>query len=145
MMTNRVQQFLTPERRKLLARFWVVGVLFYDAVRAFIISETLSHHGVNGVWYFAFELSISIPYALCSLRLILAIVDHKMTNIYIYGLGTLVLFFSPDIYVFVVSHSLTMKIYLIYGSVLTTTTTITLLGITREVRKKRGPSAKALG
>lgn len=137
---NRAQRFLTPVRRKWLTYLWVIGVVAYDATRAFVISTTLSEHGVNGIWYFIFEISISIPYSLCSLRLIFSIVDKKMSQIYIFGSLTTILFFAPDIYVFIVSNDLSAKIYLIYGSILLVTTSFTVWGIFREVRKKRDGS-----
>ncbi len=137
MTRTRLQHHLTPARRKVLTKFWVLGVIIYDAIRAFIISETLSKYGVNGVWYFLFEISLSIPYALCSLKLVLAIVDRNKSRFYIFGSLTLALFFAPDIYVLIATESLTPKIYIIYGTLLTFTTSVATYGIVREVRKKR--------
>jgi hypothetical protein len=140
---DRVRDWLTPQRRKWLSRLWIAGTIAYDSLRAYVISRALSHNGVNGLYYFIFAIAVAIPYSWTSLRLILAIVDEQKTKIYTYFLATAILFFMPDIYVFIVARHVDRKIYVIYGAFLAFTTTITAVGLWKDAKRRKRSHSEA--
>ncbi|MFN8015028.1 MAG: hypothetical protein U0R17_00265 [Acidimicrobiia bacterium] len=140
---NWLQQYLTPKRRKLFSKLWILIVLIYDAIRALVISHSLSKYGINGVYYFIFEITISIPYSICSFRFVMGLVDGKKINIYLYGMLTAILFFAPDLYVLLFANNPPLRVYAYYGLFLCFTTTVSVFGIFKEVKKKSREKANA--
>ena len=94
----RLQNFLTPHRRRHLSKIWVAVTIFYDILRALVVAKAFAKYGVNAYLYLLFELLVSIFFAFSSLRLVLSMVDNDRKKTVKYMVYTTILFFAPDIY-----------------------------------------------
>ena len=138
----RLQNYLTPAKRKHLSKFWFAGTLVYDGIRALIVSKTFSKYGINGHYYFGFELFISVFFSMASLRLVLALVDGKSKKATIFSVLTGLLFFAPEIYIITAGNHIPSGTFVILGVYLTITFTISILLVLNDVRKKRKEAKK---
>lgn len=140
----RLQKYLTPEKRKHLSKFWFVGTIAYDAVRALIVSKTFSKYGINGFAYFGFELFVSIFFSISSLKLVLSLVDGNRKKSIIFAVLTGFFFFAPDLYIIFAGEHIPAGTFLILGIYLSITFTISILIIINDVRKKRRETKEKL-
>ena len=87
------------KHRKLVERWWVGIVIVWEVIRTLVVDRTFGKYGVNPWIYFAIVMTISVPYALCTAKLLFAIIEKHWRNGLIYGAIAIVFHFAPDAYI----------------------------------------------
>ena len=134
---HTIASWLTPRRRKLLARYWLAINLAYDAFRAWVVQLLFGKHGVNGWLYLVFVLIFSALFSVCSVRLVLALVDKNRRSIARYAPLTILTFFAPDIYIVLRSRNVSGWLYAALGIYVLMTSTITAISLRQDSQKHR--------
>lgn len=115
---------------------WIVIVLGYAGIRALVIGATLSkHHGVNPKPYFVVDACAAIIEAFAVGRAVPAAIDRKRQLAIRWGMLAAIMFIVPDVYIFIVGKNLPWPVYVIIGTVVTVTGTITIVGIVKKVKE----------
>jgi hypothetical protein len=95
-----VTGWLKSERhRRLVERWWIAIVLCWDVLKSLLIDKAFAKYGVNPYVYFAIVISIAIPYAISTAKLLFSLIERYWRNSAIYGAIAVILHFIPDIYI----------------------------------------------
>ena len=107
-----LSSFISSERhRQLIQRWWILIVILWDISKTFVIDKTLAKYGVNPYIYFAITISISVPYALVTARMLFALIQKHWKNSVIYGIAAAIFHFLPDIYIFISAKALPRSLF----------------------------------
>lgn len=83
---------------------WTLLVLLWATFRAILVQQYFSKYGVNSKLYLAIDLLSSVPYAISSGKLIIAIIDKKTQDSLKWLIATTIFFYIPDVYIFLSAH-----------------------------------------
>jgi hypothetical protein len=130
--------WLKSERhRQLVQRWWIVLVILWDVSKSFVIDKTLAQYGVNPYLYFAITISISIPYALVTARMLFAFIERHWKNSLVYGLAAAIFHFLPDAYIFYSAKELPRTLFDGLVFVVFFFTALSIHGVIVHVRSHR--------
>lgn len=104
---------LFRERRDRLALIWLAAVFAWSVIRCVAVAQWLSAYGVDPLWYLVVDLSSSLPYGLCSARVIGALYDGRRRAAAGWMVPTLVGFLAPDVYIVAAGQSLPWITYVV--------------------------------
>ena len=135
---------MAPERRNFVGKIWIIGSVLYDVVRAVIVTLLFSKHGINGWVYFAYEMTFAVVFGIASFRLTVALVDHQVNKVRLYGLLTFLTFFAPDAYIVIAGYGIPTSTYILLGLYLAVSTSVALVELFNKVRRKRGRPKKSM-
>ena len=89
----------SEKHRRIVERWWIAIVLVWDILKSLLVDKAFSKYGVNPYVYFAIVISIAIPYAIATAKLLFSLIEKHWRNAGIYGGIAIVLHFIPDIYI----------------------------------------------
>ena len=101
----------SEKHQKLIERWWIAIVIAWDILKTFAVDKTFSKYGVNAYIYFVIVISIAVPYAISTAKMIFAIIINHWRKASIYGGIALVLHFIPDIYILLTAKSVPKTIF----------------------------------
>ena len=87
------------KHQRLVERWWVAIVIVWEVIRTLIVDKTFGKYGVNPWIYFAIVMTISVPYALSTAKLLFALIEKHWRNGLIYGAIAIFFHFAPDAYI----------------------------------------------
>jgi len=132
----------SEKHRRLVQRWWILIVILWDVSKTFVIDKTLAQYGVNAYIYFAITISISIPYALVTVRMLFAFVERHWKNSLIYGSAAAIFHFLPDVYIFYSAKQVPRTLYDGLILILVLFTGLSIRGIVLHVRANRAAQDK---
>lgn len=135
-----LKMIFAKENKRLFQIIWLVVVLIYDIFRAFLVEHFFSDYGVSGVKYFIFEIIASIFFSMASFRLVENIIYKRTGMVCIYFVLTAVTFFSPDLYVLIVSDKIPKSLLIGIVGYLSVSTTVTIISMTKKAKAKKQTS-----
>jgi len=134
---SRAKAAVAPDRRKLTGKIWLGVSVFYDLIRASIVTLLFSEYGVNGWVYLAYSLIFSVIFGIVSFRFVIAAVDKNVRNAWLYGSLTALTFFAPDAYIIIVGKGVPTSTYVLLALYLTASTSLMIVELTKKVRSRR--------
>ena len=130
-----ITSWLKNERHKQLAERWWIAIVFtWGIIRSVAVDKTFAHYGVNPYVYLAIVLTISVPYAITTAKLLFSIVEKQWRKTALFGAIALVFHFAPDAYILSTAKSVPRSIF---DGFILLITIFTLLGIREIVVKVR--------
>lgn len=124
-------------RRARLTRIWVVLVVAWSMVRAFIVWRTLTPYGVSAWIYLAIDIACWWPFAISTARLVGALADRQVGPAWRWGAASAVTDLLPDMYLCVAGHGKPTIVYVAIGTVAACFATGGALTVLREIRLRR--------
>jgi hypothetical protein len=96
---------------------WFVVVMAWCSVRIIVVAQWLVAYGVDP-WMFALiDVGSAIPYAICSARLVGALVDGQPRVAMWWAAPTVATFAAPDVYIFSVGRGMPWATYVVVAAV----------------------------
>ena len=96
----KITSWLQSERhRQLVERWWIGIVLLWDILKSVLVDKAFAKYGVNPYVYFAIVITIAVPYAISTAKLLFSLLQSHWRNSFIYGVIAIVLHFIPDVYI----------------------------------------------
>jgi hypothetical protein len=132
MQVNISRWLKSEKQQQLVERWWIAIVIAWDILKTFAVDKTFSKYGVNPFVYFAIVISIAVPYAICTAKMLFAIVINHWRKASIYGGIALILHFVPDVYILLTAKSVPKTIF---DSFIFIIAVFTVFGIREVVRK----------
>lgn len=123
--------------QRFLQRWWIAITILWECIRTLVVDKTFSKYGVNPYIYFALVMVIVVPYAVVTVRLLVAIVHRRLAQAFIYGFLALVLHFVPDVYIVVTANAVPDKLMESFFFIVFIFAAIAFQGIVMKVRKQR--------
>ncbi len=136
-LPSRVREWFKPAQRSRTEKLWLVACIIYDIARAIVVSHFFGKHGVNGWHYFAYEMLFSVLFAKASFHLILAFLEHKVKDVFVFSLFTMITFFAPDVYVYIKGDGVPVTTWVLFFGYLCCTSTISVIALVRDYHRKR--------
>ncbi len=134
---TKFKRLLAPKNRDRLQKWWLLIVISYDALRAYVVSLIFGKHGVSGYHYFLYELVFSVIFSIASFRFITSFIDSKKRKLLLYGILSFISFFAPDLYILIKGDGIPLASYIILAVYLSITTTVTVLGFVKDTKKRK--------
>ncbi len=132
----RIKNYLTPERRKSLSKVWYILTILYFCIHAYVISRIFSKYGLNGIYYFIFEITVAVFYSASSLRLILALVDEQRKRILYFSISTVILYFLPETYLILACDRVPGSTYAVLAIHIALTFSLSIYLIIKDLKRK---------
>jgi hypothetical protein len=132
----------SEKHRRLVQRWWILIVILWDVSKTFVIDKTLSQYGVNPYIYFAITISISVPYAIVTARMLFAFIERHWRNSLIYGFAAAVFHFLPDVYIFYSAKQVPRTLYDGLILIVVLFTALSIRGIVLHVRANHAAQDK---
>ena len=92
---------------------WLGAIFAWSVVRCVAVAQWLSSYGVDPLWYLIVDLSSSLPYGLCSARLLGALFDGRRRAAVGWAIPTVAGFLAPDVYIFAAGQALPWATYVV--------------------------------
>jgi hypothetical protein len=134
----KVTGWLQNERhRQLVERWWIAIVLLWDILKSIVVDETFAKYGVNPYIYLLIVVTISVPYALSTAKMLFAILANHWRNALGFGGVAIVLHFIPDVYILISSDHVPKSLF--DGFIITVLifTLFAVQGVVSQVRTHR--------
>jgi hypothetical protein len=132
----------SEKHRRLVQRWWILIVILWDVSKTFVIDKTLSQYGVNPYIYFAITISISVPYAIVTARMLFAFIERHWRNSLIYGFAAAIFHFLPDVYIFYSAKQVPRTLYDGLILIVVLFTALSIRGIVLHVRANHAAQDK---
>jgi hypothetical protein len=134
----KATRWLKNERhRRLIERWWIVLVLAWDIMKALVVDKTFAKYGVNPYIYFVIVISIAVPYAISTAKMLFAILANHWRNALTYGAVAAVLHFVPDIYILLTAKQVPRSLYDSFIVMIVIFTIFAVHGVITHVRSNR--------
>jgi hypothetical protein len=127
----------SEKHRRLVQRWWILIVVLWDIAKTFVIDKTLSDYGVNPYIYFVITISISVPYAIVTARMLFAFIERHFRNSLIYGFAAAIFHFLPDVYIFYSAKQVPRTLYDGLIAIVVLFTALSIRGIIVQVQSHR--------
>ena len=127
----------TMQRRRRLSNTWAGMVVTWSFIRTLLVWAAVGDYGLNPWIYLAIDLASAIVDAITTPRMVLNFIDEHYRLAASWGLIALVAFIIPDLYIFLGTRTLPIKLIVLICSIIGTTLLVGVIGITRKVRKGR--------
>ena len=132
----------SEKHRRLVQRWWILIVILWDISKTFVIDKTLAGYGVNPYIYFAITISIAVPYAIVTARMLFAFIERHFRNSLVYGSIAAILHFLPDVYIFYSAKQVPRTLYDGLIAIVALFTALSIRGIVVHVRTNRANQDK---
>ena len=127
----------TEKHRQLIERWWIVIVISWDIFKTLVVDKTFAKYGVNPYIYFAIVISIAVPYAKSTAKMLFGILANHWRNALSYGIVAVVLHFVPDIYILVNAKKVPRSIFDSFIVMVVIFTIFAVHGVVTHVRSNR--------
>lgn len=108
----QLSSWLNSEKhQKLVERWWIAIVLVWGVIKTIAVDKTFKKYGVNPSVYMAIVLTIAVPYAITTAKLLFSIVEKHWRNTFIYGAIAIVFHFAPDAYILSTAKSVPRSLF----------------------------------
>jgi hypothetical protein len=132
----KVTSWLKSEKhRQLIERWWIAIVLVWDILKTLVVDKTFAKYGVNPYIYFVIVISIAVPYAISTAKMLFAILANHWRHAFSYGIVAVVLHFVPDIYILVNAKKPPRSLYDSFIIMIIIFTVFAVHGIISKVRE----------
>jgi hypothetical protein len=134
----KVTSWLKSERhRQLVERWWILIVILWDVIKTIVVDETFAKYGVNPYIYFIIVISIAVPYAISTAKMLFSMLENKWKIATGYGVIAVVLHFIPDIYILVTAQHVPRSLMDSFIVVLVIFTIFATHGVVTKIRENR--------
>jgi hypothetical protein len=134
----RFTSWIKSERnQRFFQRWWIAISILWECLRTLVVDKTFGKYGVNPYIYFALVMAIVVPYAIVTVRLIVAIVFRRWAQALIYGFLTIVLHFAPDVYIVATAREVPDKLMESFFFVVFIIAAVVVQGMIMKVRRQR--------
>lgn len=131
-----LNKFLNKRQRKKTATIWLIANIAYDIVRTIAVSHFFRNNGINIYFYFVCVLLFSAIFSYSSFYFVTSVVDRKSNKVALFGTGSLLAFFAPDIYIIIAGRNLSGMSYMLLTAYLAVTVTVASLLIFKDIKTK---------
>lgn len=136
--TVNVSRWLKSEcHRLLIERWWIAIVLVWDILKTVVVDETFAKYGVNPFIYFFIVITIAVPYAVSTAKMLFAIIANQWRRALSYGAIAVVLHFIPDVYILITAKQVPRSLFDSFIVMIVIFTVFAIHGITSKVRAHR--------
>jgi hypothetical protein len=101
----------SEKHRQLVERWWIAIVLVWDIFKTLVVDKTFAKYGVNPYIYFVIVVSIAVPYAISTAKMLFAILANHWRKAMTYGAIAAVLHFIPDIYILITAKQVPRSLF----------------------------------
>ena len=132
------------ERRRVLERSWVIGVVAFVLVRFVIAYSSLARYGRTTVIVFGIlDVATAVPYAVGTARLVTSVVDGDLRAAARWGAISCASFLVPYLWLtWAGRESLPMLAYLVIGVLTVLLGANAVTGVVRRIRDERRSAAE---
>lgn len=127
----------SEKHRQLIERWWIAIVLIWDIAKSIVIDETFAKYGVNPYIYFVIVISIAIPYAISTAKMLFSILANHWRNALGYGAVAVVLHFVPDIYILATAKKVPRSLFDSFIVMIVIFTIFAVHGVISHIRTNR--------
>jgi hypothetical protein len=127
----------SEKHRQLVERWWIAIVLVWDIVKTLVVDKTFAQYGVNPYIYFLIVVSIAVPYAISTAKMLFAILANHWRNALVYGTFAAVLHFIPDIYILLTAKQVPRSLFDSFIVMVIIFTVFAVHGVVTHVRQNR--------
>lgn len=127
----------TLQRRRRLSYTWAAIVLSWSVVRTIVVWAAVGDYGLNPWIYLGVDLTSASIDAFSTPRMVLHFVDNRYRRAVGWAVVSLVAFIIPDVYIFLGSRTLPMRIVVIIVAIISATSSVAILAVVRKIRKGR--------
>jgi len=127
----------SEKHRQLVERWWIVIVLVWDIFKTLVVDKTFAKYGVNPYIYFVIVVSIAVPYAISTAKMLFAILANHWRNALTFGVIAAVLHFVPDIYILVTAKQVPRSLFDSFIMMIVIFTVFAVHGVVTHVRANR--------
>jgi hypothetical protein len=136
--TVNISRWLKSERhRQLIERWWIAIVLVWDILKTVVVDEKFAKYGVNPYIYFIIVITIAVPYAISTAKMLFAIIANQWRGALSYGAIAVTLHFIPDIYILATARQVPRSLFDSFVVMIVIFTVFAVHGITSKVRTHR--------
>ncbi|HEY7625853.1 MAG TPA: hypothetical protein VH761_02255 [Ilumatobacteraceae bacterium] len=128
-------------KRQMMTRVWAAVVIAWSIIRTIIIWAALGDYGFNPWIYLCIDLVCSTIDAVTTPRMVLGFIDDRYRLAMKWGVVSLVAYVVPDVYIFVGTRTLPLKVIVILCTIITAMLCLAVLTVTRKVRAGRAARA----
>jgi hypothetical protein len=125
------------KHRQLVERWWIAIVIVWDLIKTLAVDKTFAKYGVNPYIYLAIVVSIAVPYAKSTAKMLFAILANHWRNALSYGAVAVVLHFVPDIYILLNAKQVPRSLYDSFIVMVIIFTIFAVHGVVTHVRTNR--------
>ena len=129
--------FSSEKHRRLIERWWIAIVLFWDIAKTLVIDKTFAKYGVNPYIYFVIVIAVAVPYAITTAKMLFAILCNQWRKAALLGALAIVLHFISDIYILLSAKQVPRSIYDSFIVAVIILTVFAVHGIVYQVRAHR--------
>jgi hypothetical protein len=134
----KVTTWLKSEKhRRLVERWWIALVLLWDILKSIVVDKTFAKYGVNPYIYLVIVISISVPYAITTAKMLFAILANHWRRAFAFGAIAVVLHFIPDVYILISSSHVPKSIFDGFIFTIVIFSAFAVYSIAAEVRNHR--------
>jgi hypothetical protein len=101
------------------------------------VDKTFAKYGVNPHIYFVIVVSIAVPYAISTAKMLFAILANHWRNALTFGAIAAVLHFVPDIYILLTAQKVPRSLYDSFIGMVIIFTVFAVHGVITHVRSNR--------
>ena len=127
----------TLQRRKNLSRTWAGIVVVWSLIRTLIVWAAVGEYGLNPWIYLSLDLGAAIVDAITTPRMVIAFIDDHFKQAFKWAVISLVVFIIPDVYIFLGTRTLPMRIIVALCLIIGLTLTVGIISVIRKIRKGR--------
>ena len=125
------------KHRQLVERWWIGVVIVWDLIKTLAVDKTFAKYGVNPYIYLAIVVSIAVPYAKSTAKMLFGILANHWRNAFSYGAIAVVLHFVPDIYILLNAKQVPRSLYDSFIVMVIIFTVFAVHGVVTHVRSNR--------
>ena len=129
--------FKSERHRQLIERWWIAIVLTWDILKSLVVDKTFAKYGVNPYIYFFIVITIAVPYAISTAKMLFAIIANHWKRALGYGAIAVVLHFVPDVYILVTAQQVPRSLFDSFIVMIVIFTIFAIHGIITKVRTHR--------
>jgi len=127
----------TLQRRKNLSRTWAGIVVVWSLIRTLIVWAAVGEYGLNPWIYLSLDLGAAIVDAITTPRMVIAFIDDHFKQAFKWAVISLVVFIIPDVYIFLGTRTLPLRIIVALCLIIGLTLTLGIISVIRKIRKGR--------
>jgi hypothetical protein len=127
----------TLQRRRRLSYTWAAVVIGWSLIRTLIVWAAVGDYGLNPWIYLCIDLASAAVDAVTTPRMVLSFIDDHFRKASEWGAFSLVAFIVPDLYIFLGTRTLPLRIIVALIVIISLTLCAGVYGVARKIRKGR--------
>ena len=128
---------MNERHRQLVERWWIAIVLLWDVLKSIIIDETFAKYGVNPYIYLLIVVTIAVPYAISTAKMLFAILANHWRRASAFGAIAVVLHFIPDVYILISASHVPRSLFDSFIVMVIVFSVFAVHGVVSQVRTHR--------